>query len=108
MAANSEKTARGKGRPFTKGQSGNPKGRPKLKQEERDALAMIRSLAPEAADTLRSVLHSETAPPAAKIRAAEIILDRTYGKAEATVNVLATDYSALDEAFEAMGNDTAR
>lgn len=108
MSANSQETDGKYPNRFKKGQSGNPKGRPKMKQEERDALALIRSLAPEAADTLHSILHSETAPPAAKIRAAEIILDRTYGKAEATVNVLATDYSALDEAFEAMGNDTAR
>lgn len=107
MSANSQKTDGKYPNRFKKGQSGNPKGRPKMKPEERDALAMIRSLAPEAADTLQSILHSDTAPPAAKIRAAEIILDRTYGKAEATVNVLATDYSALDEAFEAMGNDTA-
>lgn len=102
MAANSEKTARGKGRPFQKGQSGNPNGRPKLKQEERDALVMIRSLAPEAADTLRSIIHSEDAPAQARIRAAEIILDRTYGKPEAKLNVLSVDYTALDEAFEAL------
>jgi len=80
MAANSEKSARGRGRPFEKGKSGNPAGRPKQTQEEKDALAMIRALAPEAAECLKNILHDKSARADTKLRAVEIILERTYGK----------------------------
>jgi len=80
MAANSEKTARGRGRPFQKGQSGNPKGRPKQTQEQKDALAMIRTLAPEAAERLREIIRDPNVKVDAQLRAIEIVLDRTYGK----------------------------
>lgn len=83
MAANSEKTVRGRGRPFEKGKSGNPKGRPKQTQEEKDALAMIRSLAPEAAERLRDILHDPKVRADTLLRAIEIVLERTYGKAYA-------------------------
>lgn len=89
MAANSEKTARGRGRPFQKGQSGNPKGRPKQTQEQKDALAMIRALAPEAAERLREIIRDPNVKVDAQLRAIEIVLERTYGKAYANeaVNV---------------------
>lgn len=90
MAANSEKTAsrgRGKGRPFQPGQSGNPSGRPKATPEQKDALAAIRDLAPEASSVLLSVMRDERSPAAARLRAVEIVLERTYGKAEASLRV---------------------
>lgn len=78
MAANSGKTARG--RPFQKGQSGNPSGRPKQTQEQKDALAMIKELAPVAVEWLREVLTSEKTKPEIRLRAIEMVLDRAYGK----------------------------
>lgn len=83
MAANSEKTARGRGRPFQKGQSGNPKGRPKQTQEQKDALAMIKALAPEAAQRLAEIIRDPNVKVDAQLRAIEIVLERTYGKAYA-------------------------
>lgn len=83
MAAISEKRARGIGRPFEKGKSGNPKGRPKQTQEQKDALAMIRDLAPEAAECLRDIIRDPKVKVEAKLKAIEIIFDRTYGKAYA-------------------------
>ena len=80
MTGNSEKTVRGKGRPFVKGQSGNPKGRPKQTQEQKDALQMIRDLAPEAAAKLRDILNDDRTRPADMLRAIEMIFDRAFGK----------------------------
>ena len=80
MAANSEKTARGRGRPFEKGKSGNPNGRPKQTQEEKDALAMIRELAPTAAEKLKEILLDKGTKHETALKAIEIVLERTYGK----------------------------
>lgn len=80
MAANSEKTARGPGRPFQKGQSGNPKGRPKQTKEQKDALTMIRDMAPEAAERLREIIRDPGVSTKDLLKAIEIIFDRTFGK----------------------------
>ena len=80
MAANSEKTARGRGRPFQKGQSGNPNGRPKQTQEQKDALKMIRDLAPEAAERLRDIILDPGTKTNDLLRASEIVFDRAFGK----------------------------
>lgn len=83
----SKKTAKPRGKPFQKGQSGNPSGRPKNTPEQLDALAAIRDLAPDAANVLQQIMQDERAPAAARIRAAVEILDRTYGRAETPLKV---------------------
>ena len=81
MAANSTKSAqRGPGRPFVKGQSGNPKGRPKQTQEQKDAHAMIRKLAPQAVERLREILEDPRVKTSDLLRAIEIVFDRAFGK----------------------------
>ena len=88
MAANSERTAKKpRGKPFAKGQSGNPSGRPKNTQEQQDALEAIRALAPQAPAVLMDVMTNPSAPPAARLKAVEMILDRTYGKPDMAVKV---------------------
>ena len=62
------------------GKSGNPRGRPKQTQEQKDALKMIRDLAPEAAERLREILYDEKAKNADVLRAIEMIFDRAFGK----------------------------
>ena len=77
---------------FKPGQSGNPSGRPKQTQEQKDALAMIRALAPDAAIRLKEIIQDPNVKTADQLRAIEIILDRAYGKAyanEAVDNTLA-------------------
>ena len=75
------------GHRFKPGQSGNPAGRPKKTQEERDALEGIKRLAPDAVDKLRTMLSSSKVSASVKVKICEIILDRTYGKAENAVKV---------------------
>ena len=67
----------GKGRPFQKGISGNPGGRPKVLG---DVQELAREKSPEAITTLANIMHDEKAPSAARVAAANALLDRGYGK----------------------------
>lgn len=103
QSANRQKTKRKAPRTaFKPGQSGNPNGRPKRTQEERDALDMIRSLAPDAAQRLREILSNPATKPEVMVKVIDMILDRSLGKPDAKVAVLTGDFSALDSAFEGM------
>jgi hypothetical protein len=84
---NSTTTAKRKvGKPFQKGQSGNPNGRPKLPDWEFDLRAECRKAAPLAVQTLLDIMQFEQ-QPSVRVRAAELILDRGYGKATQTVEM---------------------
>jgi hypothetical protein len=66
-----------RGRPFVKGVSPNPGGRPK-------EVGHVRELAREhtavAVGTLVTVMKSVKSPPAARVAAANALLDRGYGR----------------------------
>ena len=72
---------------FVQGQSGNPGGRPKRTEEEKDALEEIRKLAPDAVEKMQEMLKSPRVPAIAKVRIIEIILERTYGKPETAIRL---------------------
>lgn len=82
---------RGPGRPFQKGQSGNPGGKAKLPEAEKKIIADVREAAREctqaAIDTLKNALSAPSAPWAAKVSAANSLLDRGWGKAREAVEV---------------------
>jgi hypothetical protein len=61
---------------FVKGQSGNPGGRP----ETRYIKDLARARTTEALDTLAEVLKDKEAPHAARVSAANSLLDRGWGK----------------------------
>ena len=65
---------------FRPGQSGNPSGRPKQTPQERDFLDLCRVNAPAAMAAVLGVLADPDARPADRLRAAEFIADRAYGK----------------------------
>ena len=85
MPANRRKT--GNKTSFKPGQSGNPNGRPKRTEAEKDALEKIRNLAPDVPELLKSIMQDEKASPAYRLKAAEMILDRAYGKADARIQM---------------------
>jgi hypothetical protein len=72
-AGNSKKAAPGK--PFRKGQSGNPSGRPKTDPDVKEAL---KAACPAAAKRL--VQLSQSFDEDVALKASIAILDRTYGK----------------------------
>src|SRR5262245_8369701 len=65
------------GKPFQKGQSGNPGGRPKVVAEVRD---LAREHTVEAVQTLVSIMTNPRSADAARVSAANALLDRGYGK----------------------------
>ena len=69
--------------PFQKGQSGNPGGRPKILADVRE---LARAHTASAMDALVQIVEDENAPPAARVTAANSLLDRGYGKPEAKID----------------------
>jgi Family of unknown function (DUF5681) len=65
------------GKPFQKGQSGNPGGRPKEVAEVKE---LAREYTAEAIQTLVSIMTNPKSTPAARVSAANALLDRGYGK----------------------------
>jgi uncharacterized membrane-anchored protein len=65
-------------KPFKKGQSGNPKGRPKVPEEVKE---LARAYTVEAIETLADVMRDAAQTGGARVSAAATILDRGYGKA---------------------------
>ena len=69
---------------FKPGQSGNPSGRPK---EVAHVKELAKSYTEDAIRTLAEIMGDGSAPPAARVKASECLLDRAWGKSESTVNV---------------------
>jgi len=78
-STSSAKKRRGPGKPFQKGQSGNPGGRPKLENAE-ELKAALKLHAPDAVRVLAEVMNDPEAAASARLAAANAILDRTFGK----------------------------
>lgn len=76
MAENSKKAPRGK--PFMKGQSGNPGGRPRLPEDIKHIRELARQYTGPALEALATAL--EQGSDAAKVAAAKELLDRGWGK----------------------------
>jgi hypothetical protein len=64
-------------KPFPKGQSGNPAGRPRIIGEIRD---LARTHAEDAIAALAEIAADRSAPPSARVSAASELLNRGYGR----------------------------
>ena len=84
----------GKGRPFSKGVSGNPGGRPKVLG---DVQELARQKSPEAINTLVGIMNNEKAPPAARVAAANALLIAATASHTAHRANLGQDRSEHDE-----------
>jgi hypothetical protein len=79
---------------WSSGQSGNPGGRPKGYGDLRE---LAREHTEEALQVLISVMQEETAPASARVSAAQHLLDRGWGRPEASINVTSPGRSWVDE-----------
>jgi hypothetical protein len=70
----------GSGRPFIKGQSGNPAGRPKKYVSDADVRRLCQREGQASIDALVRVRDDPKSPASAVIQAASTLLDRGYGK----------------------------
>lgn len=81
MAENSEKTAKKpRGKPFQKGQTGNPGGRPPKTEEQRTLEELCRAKSARAFEVLSNIMESGE-NERNKITAALAIIERGHGKA---------------------------
>lgn len=87
MPAPQESAARkrGQGRPFVKGRSGNPGGRPKLEGEIRE---LAQKHGPAALERLVTLMKSDNGRVA--VMAAQAVLDRAYGKPPQGIDIKTT------------------
>lgn len=72
-----ENTKKPVGRPFQKGRSPNPGGRPRVIAHVRD---LAQEYTPEAIQTLAEIMTDKHESASARVAAASAILDRGYGK----------------------------
>jgi hypothetical protein len=92
----SDKPKKSRGKPFAKGKSGNPGGRPKELESIRGA---ARLAAPDALKALTRLAMSSSTPPAARVAACREILDRAYGKPTQAVELSGDVGMTLDSVF---------
>ena len=84
VIANRTKTQKRKPQLWQPGQSGNPSGRPKVPEEVKEA---FRAATGDACRVLCEIVNDFSAKDSDRIRAAEVILDRAWGKPVQAVDV---------------------
>jgi hypothetical protein len=94
---------------WKKGQSGNPKGQPRKLPELRDLLANVLGDEKDGKSAAEAILMALRAKATkGDVRAAELLLDRAYGKAKQDIDIQANIATVIrPTAISKKGNDTA-
>ena len=87
-----------RGRPFVRGRSGNPGGRPadptksrgRPERYDADVRKLAREHGPDAIKKLKDIMDNASAPFSAQIMAANSLLDRGFGRPAAMVGIAAS------------------
>lgn len=88
---------------YKKGETGNPGGIPRKpesiarRQLTQNVREYCRTKSQAAVEALVEVMTSKSAPPAARVAAANSILDRGWGKAQVEINATVTSYDTMSE-----------
>lgn len=85
-----------RGRPFSKGKTGNPNGRPRKTAEVVEIEALAKTYTSEAMERLAFWMRSDNAK--ASVSAANTLIERGHGKARQTVETTLRDERMVVEA----------
>lgn len=88
-APTAQNSGKQRGKPFAKGQSGNPGGRPKTSGAVQD---LARALTPDAIKALKEALQDDKL----KVAAAKVILDRGWGCAPQSLEMSGKDGGPIE------------
>lgn len=88
--------------PFRPGQSGNPGGRPKAEISLRD---LAREHTQDAVATLVAIMKDNAAVSAARVSAAQALLDRGYGKPKQEIEASGSISIAVTTGIERAPDD---
>ena len=79
-------------KPFKKGESGNPNGRPKKLPQLDELLADVLGEEKDGIEAAKAILMALRAKATkGDVRAAEVLLDRAYGKAKQSLDLTSND-----------------